>query len=144
MTTQGDFYSLCHSCDCGSGLVSGWYKDERQNPVKACEKCKPKLLFRIFDDRFLDLFEDWVATILMDPPPIGYQWQWEDMLKERGCEQVVGLEEAKRRRKPGHLLISCPHGDSLDPAHLKSADRSVHILVPPDYAESAMEAGRMV
>ena len=92
----------------------------------------------------MDIFEEWWATLLMDPPPLGCEWQWEDLLKEKGCEQVVGLEEAKRRRQEGHFLISCPNGNSLSPEHWDAADSSVHILVPPAYAESVLSAGKMV
>jgi hypothetical protein len=86
------------------------------------------------------LFEDWAGKILSDPPPLGYQWQWEDFLKEKGCEQVVGLEAAKRRREEGQIMIPCPNGDviSMDPG-----DMSVHILIPKSYAELVLSNGRM-
>lgn len=141
MSSQGDFYRMAHLCPCGSGLVSDWCRDERGAEVRACERCKLGLLHRIFEDRLLDIFEDWMSKILFDPPPLGCEWQWEDLLKEKGCEQVVGLEEAKRRRKPGQFLIPCPNGDkiSMDPG-----DRSVHILVPREYGDRVLSAGKMV
>ena len=138
---QGEFYQLIRQCGCGSGLVSFWYKDEKRVDVKACERCKPKLLHKIFEDRYLDLFEEWLGSLFSVDP--GYEWVWEDLLKERGCEQVVGLEEAKRSRD-GRILISCPNGDSLQPQHSNLADRSVHILVPCEYAERVLCEGRMV
>lgn len=144
MDDLGKFYSRSHECPCGSGRVSDWCRDEKGSEVRACERCKPDLLHRIFEDRYLDIFEEWMATILLDPPPLGYEWQWEDLLKEKGCEQVVGLEEAKRRRKPGQLMIPCPNGNSLSPEHWDAVDSSVHILVPSEYAESVLAMGKMV
>jgi hypothetical protein len=138
----GEYYQLVCQCGCESGLVSSWYKNEKGAPVKACDRCKPKLLFKIFDERYLNLFEDWAGKILFaDPAPLGYEWQWEDLLKEKGCEQVVGLEAAKQKQNDDQILIPCPNGDviSMDPG-----DRSVHILVPKTYAELVLENGKMV
>jgi hypothetical protein len=137
----GEYYQLNLHCPCGSGLVSSWCRDERGRRARACDGCKPALLHRIFDDRYLDLFEDWAGKILFDPPPLGYEWQWEDLLKEKGCEQVVGLEEARRRLQEDQVMIPCPNGDkiSMDPG-----DMSVHILIPKSYAELVLQNGRMV
>jgi hypothetical protein len=126
---------------CESGLVSSWYKDYKGTDIKACDRCKPKLLYKIFDEKYLDLFEDWMGKILLDPPPLGYEWQWEDLLKEKGCEQVVGLEAAKRKRKEDQILIRCPNGDAIT---MDPGDRSVHILVPKSYAELVLQNGKMV
>lgn len=136
---QGEFYKLTHQCGCGSGLVSSWYKDEKKVDVKACESCKPKLLYRIFEDRYLDIFQNWINNLLSDRNP-GFEWVWEDLVKEKGCEQVVGLEEAKRRRD-GRIMISCPNGDKIT---RDLGDRSVHILVPVEYAEKVLENGTML
>lgn len=131
-------------CSCGSGMASDPCRDERGRGVGACEVCKPDLLRRIFEDRYLDIFEGWMGSLFDDPPPLGYEWQWQDLLKEKGCEQVVGVGEAKRRLGPGHVMIACPNGDSLSPERLRSEDRSVYILVPREYADRVLSEGRMV
>lgn len=99
------------------------------------------LLYRIFEEKHLEIFRVWNESILLDPPPLGYEWQWEDFLKERGCEQVVGLEEA-RSKKGDHFLIDDPNGESL--SHWNSDDRSVRILVPREYGESVLREGKMI
>lgn len=130
-------------CPCGSGLTSSPYKGETGSDVRACDSCKPDLLFRIFEDKYIDLFEEWAASILSDPPPTGWEWRWEDLLKEKGCEQVVGAESAANRGL-GFVVIPCPHGESLRPEHWDKRDRSVRILVPVEYAERVLAAGEMV
>lgn len=37
VTSLGDFYGLCYSWPCGSGLVSNWCRDEIGQDVRACE-----------------------------------------------------------------------------------------------------------
>jgi hypothetical protein len=140
MTTLGEFYQIIRQCGCGSGLVSSWCKDEKGVDVKACDRCKPKLLHKIFDEKYMDLFEGWLGDILHDPPPDGYEWQWEDMLKEKGCEQVLGLENAKMKQTHDQILIPCPNGKNI---YVKEGDASVHILVPKEYAEKVLKEGRM-
>lgn len=137
----GEFFQLIKQCGCGSGLVSSWYKDYKGVDVKACDRCKPAFLHEIFENKYMDLFENWLGDILHDPPPEGYEWTWEDLLKEKGCEQVVGLEQAKSKQTPDQILISCPNGKviSQDPG-----DRSVYILVPKSYAELVLENGKMI
>lgn len=138
----GEYYQLIRQCSCESGLVSSWYKNEMGVDVKACDRCKPKLLFKIFDDKYLDLFEDWAAKAMFDKdPPLGHEWQWEDLLKEKGCEQVVGLEAAKQKQNGDQILIPCPNGDVITQ---RPGDNSVHILVPKSYAELVLENGKMV
>lgn len=88
----------------------------------------------------MDLFRNWIKNMFNEENP-DWEWAWEDMLKERGCEQVVGLEMAKRRRKPGQILIPCPNGPNV---YVIDGDASVHILVPGDYAEKALSAGKMI
>lgn len=132
------------SCPCGSGLPPDPCRGLKGEEVRACESCKPGLLYLIFEDKHLEIFEGWMGAIFDDPAPLGYQWQWEDFLKERGCEQVVGLKEAGRRRRPDYVMIACPNGDSLAPDHWQAEDRSVHILVPREYAERVLSEGRMV
>lgn len=107
----------------------------------ACDSCKSDLLYHIFDEKHLDIFQGWTETILLDPPPLGYEWQWEDYLKERGCEQVVGLKAATER-KGDHFVVNDPNGESL--AHWNSQDRSVRILVPREYGEKVLQEGRMI
>jgi hypothetical protein len=128
-------------CPCGSDLVPDRCRDEKGEEVFACESCKPGVLHRIFDEKYLDIFQEWTDTILLDPPPIGYEWQWEDFLKERGCEQVVGLDEAIRRKGANHFLVDDPNGESF--AHWGAPDRSVRILVPREYGERVLKEGRM-
>jgi hypothetical protein len=127
-------------CQCG-GQSPAKCKDEKGEEVWACDGCKPKLLFKIFDEKYLDLFEDWTGKILFDdPPPLGYEWQWEDLLKEKGCEQVVGTEAAKLKQND-QILIPCPNGNVIT---LEPGDWSVHILVPKSYAELVLKNGKMV
>lgn len=104
------------------------------------DACRARILRGIFDERLQEIFEDWVGSILMDPPPTGYEWQWADLLKENGLEQVVGLEEA-RERAGDRILVEDPNGESLE--HWGLPDRSVHILVPREYANRVITAGRM-
>jgi len=127
-------------CRCG-GQNPAKCRDEKGEEVFACESCKPDLLFRIFEEKHLDIFQGWAETILLDPPPLGYEWQWEDFLKERGCEQVVGVAAV---RAGDHFIIDDPNGLSLAPEHVNSQDRSVRILVPREYGESVLMEGRMI
>lgn len=130
LNPMGEFYRRGHLCPCGSGLVSDQCRDERGADVKACERCKPALLYRILEDRHLDIFEDWISKLLDDPGPLGYQWQWEDLLKEKGCEQVASLEEAARGE--GHFTVRDPYGEEG------------YVLVPREYGERVLKEGRMV
>jgi len=142
LNAQGEFYRRAHRCPCGSGLICEWLKNEKGKDERACERCKPALLYRIFESRHLDIFEDWAGKALFhDPAPLGYEWQWEDLLKEKGCEQVVGLEEARRKLSGDRIMIPCPNGDVIS---TESGDRSVHILVPKEYADRVLAAGRVL
>jgi hypothetical protein len=136
----GEFYKLIRQCACGSGLVSSWYKDEKGIDVRLCDKCRIKTLYKIFDEKYMDLFEEWLGTLFDEKAAEGYEWVWEDLLKEKGCEQVVGLETAKQKQSNDQILITCPNGNviSNDPG-----DMSVHILVPKSYAEQVLLHGRM-
>lgn len=127
-------------CQCG-GQNPAKCKDEKGEEVFACESCKSDLLYRIFEEKHLDIFQEWIETILLDPPPLGYEWQWEGYLKERGCEQVVGLKAATERTGD-HFLVDDPNGDSL--AHWQAQDSSVRILVPREYGEKVLKEGRMI
>jgi len=139
LNPMGEFYRRAHLCPCGSGEVSDFYKDIDGSEVRACGKCKPKLLGRILEEKFMDIFEEWTKSFLSFPSTLGYQWQWEDFLKENGCERVIGLKEAVARRGEG-FLIRCPCGDALEPG---LEDPSAHVLVPAEYAERVMAQGRM-
>ena len=108
--------------------------------MKACERCKSKLLYRIFERKYLEFFESWMGTMFSEEPIKGYEWQWADLLVEKGCKQVVGLEDAKRRRGD-RIMIACPNGDLIN---MEPGDKSVHILVPKDYAEAVLGNGRIV
>jgi hypothetical protein len=136
----GEFFQLIQHCGCGSGLLSTWCKDEKGTDIKACDSCKPKLLYKIFDEKYMDLFEEWMGTLFNEKAAEGYEWVWEDLLKEKGCEQVVGLEAAKNKLSQDQFMIPCPNGSviSMDPG-----DRTVHILVPKSYAELILKRGKM-
>jgi len=141
---QGEFYKRSHSCPCGSGLVADWCQDETGGKVRACDKCKLKLLYRIFEKRYLEMLEARAGTSHSGPRPLGHNGQWEDLLKGKGCVQVVGLEEAKRQRQDKQLLIKDPNGDSVAPVQRDSKDRSVYLVVPGEYADRVLAAGRVV
>ena len=128
----GRYYQLIRQCGCGSGLTSSWYKDSKEIDVKACDRCKPKLLYSIFDEGYMDLFEGWLLSLFCEKAEDGYEWVWQDLLKEKGCEQVMGLEQAKKKQSQNQILISCPH------------NKEHYILVPKEYAESVLENGRIV
>jgi hypothetical protein len=136
----GEFYKLTRQCGCGSGLVSSWYKDERGTDVKACDRCKPELLHKIFEDKYLDIFEEWMGSLFSEKC-VSYEFVWEDLLKEKGCQQIVGLESAKKQQKQDQILISCPNGKDI---YVSEGDASVHILVPRSYAELVLENGKMI
>jgi hypothetical protein len=136
----GEFYKLIRQCACGSGLVSSWYKDEKGIDVRLCDRCRIKTLHKIFEEKHMDLFEEWLGTLFDEKAAEGYEWVWADLLKEKDCEQVVGLEAAKQKQSNDQILIACPNGNviSNDPG-----DMSVHILVPKNYAEQVLLHGRM-
>ena len=136
---MGEFYQLTRQCGCGSGLVSSWYKDEKGVDVKACDRCKPKLLHKIFEDRYLDLFQNWIDNMFAETNP-GWEWVWQDLLKEHGCEQVTGLERTRHKCTADHIIVSCPHGKNI---YTKEQDNDVYILVPKEYAETVLKSGRM-
>lgn len=111
----GEYYQLIRQCACGSGLLSSWCKDEKGVDVKACDRCKPKLLHKIFDEKYMDLFEEWLGSLFSEQAAKGYEWVWEDLLKEKGCLQVVGLEAAKQKQSEDQILIACPNGKDIYP-----------------------------
>ena len=127
----GEYYKLISQCGCGSGSTSSWYKDERQVDVKACDKCKPNLLYKIFDERYLQCFDNWVDNLLAETNPC-WEWVWENILKEKKCKQIKGLEQAKQKQTEDDILIPCPN------------DKTVYILIPKDYAESVLTNGKMI
>jgi hypothetical protein len=129
----GRYYKLIRQCGCGSGLVSSWYKDPKNIDIKACDRCKPKLLYSIFDERYTDLFEGWLLSLFCEKAADGYEWVWQDLLKEKGCERVVGLDQAKQKQSDDQVLIACPHNK-----------QNFYILVPKEYAELVLENGRMI
>lgn len=135
----GEFYQLIRHCACGSGLISDWCKDERGTDIRICARCKPAVLSRIFAEKHMDLVEEWLGSLFSPEYSPGYEWVWADLLKEKGCEQVVGLEEAKRRRD-GRILILCPNGHDL---RSDLPDKSVYILIPVEYAEQVLKMGKM-
>jgi hypothetical protein len=131
---------LIRQCACGSGLVSSWYKDEKGIDVKLCDRCRIKTLYNIFDEKYMDLFEEWLGTLFNEKAAEGYEWVWEDLLKEKGCEQVVGLEAARSKLSPDQIMITCPNGKDI---YSKLEDTTVYILVPKSYAELVLLSGKM-
>lgn len=134
----GEYYQLIRQCGCGSGLVSSWYKSEDGVDVKLCDRCSPSVLCKIFEKKYAELFEGWLGS-LFSAPVVDHEWQWEDLLREVGCEQVVGLKAAKRRRGD-RVLIPCPSREVMGS---DSVDRTVHILVPREFAESVLREGKI-
>jgi hypothetical protein len=136
----GEFYQLIRQCGCGSGLLSSWCKDYKGVDVKVCDKCKPGVLHKIFEKKHMDLFQEWLGSLFLEQVADGYEWVWADLLKEKGCQQIVGLESAKQQQKQDQILITCPNGKDI---YSKLEDNKVYILVPKSYAEEVLKAGKM-
>lgn len=136
----GEFFKLIRQCACGSGLVSSWYKDEKGIDVKLCDKCRIKTLHKIFEEKHMDLFEEWLGSLFSEQADDGYEWVWADLLKEKGCQQIVGLKSAKQQQKQDQILITCPNGKDI---YSKLEDNTVYILVPKSYAEEVLNVGKM-
>jgi hypothetical protein len=143
VNAHGDFYRRTHNCPCGSGLIGDWCKDEAGNEVRACEKCKIRLLYRIFEKRHREILEQDVGTTPSGPRSLDYELRWQNLMNEKGCVRVVGLEEAKRQRQIGQILIRDPNGDTISPVYAAAKDRSVHILISRDYAATVLANGMM-
>lgn len=120
------YYQLIRQCGCGSGLISEWYKNQKLVDVKACDKCKHKLLYEIFNDKYLDFFENWLGGIFNETNP-GWEWVWEDFLKEKNCTKIKEVKGEK-----GKILIEDPHA------------KENYILVPEEYAEIVLRNGKMI
>ncbi len=117
----------CHQCPCGSGLVCSFYKDYKQEECKACNKCKPIILHKIFDEYFLDTFLNYFAELMFaKDAPLGYEYQWEDFLKEKNIKRTKTLEFNDEC-----ITIKCPENEEL------------YILVPKDYAEKTLKIGKI-
>lgn len=66
-------------------------------------KCKKELLYTIFENKLLDIFNDWLPKLMFDEiAPKGYEFQWQDFLKELNCERN------KENNKIDHISITCP------------------------------------
>lgn len=136
----GEFYQLIRHCGCGSGLISDWCKDEKGTDIRICDRCKPAVLHKIFEEKHTDLFEEWIGSLFLEQVADGYEWVWADLLKKHGCEQVVGLEPAKQKQNENQILIACPNGNDI---YSKLEDNMVYILVPKSYAEVVLKNGKM-
>jgi hypothetical protein len=136
----GEFYQLIRQCGCGSGLISDWCKDEKGTDIKICDRCKPGVLHKIFEEKHMDLFQEWLSSLFSEQADDGYEWVWADLLKEKGCEQVVGLDEARNKLSRENFLITCPNGKDI---YSKLEDNTVYILVPKSYAEEVLKVGKM-
>lgn len=141
MTTLGEFYKMIRHCACGSGLISDWCKDEKGADIRICDRCKPAVLQKIFAEKHMDLFEEWLGGLFSPEPSTGYEWVWRDLLKEKDCEQAVGLEAARKNLTSDHFLFVCPNGKDICS---KLEDTTVYILVPRSYAEAVLKEGKMV
>ena len=127
MSNLTDYFHHTHQCPCGSGLVFSWYKNAKQEDQKACEKCKQGLLYKIFDNRFLDIFEEWLPRAMFDEvAPLGYEFQWEDLVKEKGCIR------SKETHVSEHIAIKCPENDEF------------YVHIPKEYAEQVLKSGIMI
>lgn len=127
MSNLTDHFNNIHQCSCGSGLISSFYKNEKQQDEKACDKCKHKLLFKIFDEHFLDIFEKWLPELMFNEiPPLSYEYQWQDLLQEKNC---IRIKEIKNMQD--HILIKCPE------------DKEFNIYVPNDLAEKVLLKGKL-
>jgi hypothetical protein len=129
MNNLTEYFKNIHQCQCGSGLISFFYKNEKQQDEKACDKCKHKLLFKIFDEHFLDIFEKWLPEIMFaerGKAPIGYEYQWQDLLQEKNC---IRSKEIKNIQD--HILIKCPE------------DKEFNIYVPNNLAEKVLTNGKL-
>lgn len=122
MNNITEYYKHTRSCPCGSGLLPTLYKDG-----KACEKCKHKLLYNIFDNHFLDIFEKWLPEIMFKKvAPLGYEYQWFDLLEEKKC-----LRSKEIKNQPNYIVINCPENEEY------------HIYVPQDLAEQILLKGSL-
>lgn len=122
--------NIVHQCPCGSGLLSTWYKDEHQKDIKACNKCKVGIIFKIFEEYFIDIFENWLAGLMFadrGKAPIGYEFQWEDFLKEKKC-----IRSKETKSGPDYIVIRCPENEEL------------YIQIPKEYAEKTLLEGKIV
>ena len=136
----GEFYQLIRQCGCGSGLISDWCKDDKGTDIRICDRCKPAVLYKIFEEKHMDLFEEWLGSLFSEQAAEGYEWAWAGLLKEKGCEQVVGLEPAKQKQNEDQILITCPNGKDI---YSKLEDNTVYILVPKSYAEVVLKNGKI-
>lgn len=128
MNNLTDYLHHSHQCSCGSGLIPNWYKNEKQKEEKACEKCKHKLLYKILDDKFLDIFEKWLPEIMFNKTaPLSYEYQWQDLLKEKNM-----IRSQEIIHKPNHICVECPE------------DKEFHIYIPNDLAEQILINGKMI
>lgn len=125
MSNLTEYYEHTRLCPCGSGLFPTIYKNEKQEGEKACDRCKHKLLYRIFDNHFLDIFENWLPKMMFDEvAPLGYEYQWQDFLEERNCQRT---EEIKN--DSNYIVIKCPENEEFS------------IYVPKELAEQILTVG---
>ena len=117
---------MIRQCACGSGLISNWYRNQKLIDVKACEKCKHKLLYEIFNEKYLQFFDGWVDGLLNETNP-AWEWVWLDFLEEKGCTKI---KEVKNQEDA--ILIKDPH------------DPKIYISVPEQYAETVLKNGKMI
>ena len=111
----GRFYERTHACPCGSGRIASWYIDEKQEQVRACERCRPLLLTRLLAASLRERFGSDQAAM--------------DFLTAQGCTFIDGIVEANRRQSPEAMLARCP----LRPEQF--------VLVPKGLAERVLTGG---
>jgi hypothetical protein len=125
LNSMGEFYKLDQAVRVwqrpGVKLVQGL---QGRRLWKACERCKPEFLHKIFEDRYMGLFKNWLGDILHDPPPEGYESGLGGFVERKGLRgRLLDLEAAKQKHGTDQILIACPNGKviSRDPG-----DRSVY------------------
>lgn len=127
MSNLKEYYEHTRTCNCGSGLLPNTYKNHKQEDEKACNKCKHKLLYNIFDNHFLDIFEKWLPEIMFNEvAPIGYEFQWQDLLEEKKFQRTKEV-----KNQPNYTVIQCPE------------DKEYYIYIPNDTAEQILSNGKL-
>lgn len=126
MNNLKDYFNHIHQCGCGSGLVANNYKNHKQQNEQACDKCKHKLLYKIVDDRFMDIFEKCMAGLMFDEvAPLGYEYQWQDVIQEKNI-----IRSKEITNNPEFIIIECPE------------DKEYHLHIPRDLAEQILIEGK--
>ena len=114
----GRFHEVTHACPCGSGKVASWYLDEKREPVRACERCRPALLTRLLAASLRERF----GPDASDETVVVFLTSW-------GCTVIDDIVEAARTQSPEKILARCP----LRPERF--------VVVPGGLAERVLTGG---